>query len=180
MKIFVTILIVLAVVIVILLVIGLFTKKEYTIEKEVTINKPKQGVFSYIKLLKNQNNYSKWATMDPNMKQSFIGTDGEVGFVSAWDSEDKNVGKGEQEIKKITEGERIDYEIRFIKPFEAIAISYMTTEAISEKQTKVKWGFIGNMKYPMNLMLLFMNMEKMVGNDLNIGLTNLKGVLEKQ
>jgi hypothetical protein len=56
----------------------------------------------------------------------------------------------------------------------------MTTEAISEKQTKVKWGFIGNMKYPMNLMLLFMNMEKMVGNDLNIGLTNLKGVLEKQ
>jgi hypothetical protein len=35
------------------------------------------------------------------------------------------------------------------------------------------------MKYPMNLMLLFMNMEKMVGRDLSIGLTNLKNTLEK-
>jgi hypothetical protein len=35
------------------------------------------------------------------------------------------------------------------------------------------------MKYPMNLMLLFMNMEKMVGGDLDKGLQNLKSVLEK-
>jgi hypothetical protein len=34
------------------------------------------------------------------------------------------------------------------------------------------------MKYPMNLMLLFMNMEKMVGNDLGNGLKNLKTILE--
>jgi hypothetical protein len=31
----------------------------------------------------------------------------------------------------------------------------------------------------MNLMLLFMNMDKMVGNDLAKGLTNLKQVLEQ-
>jgi hypothetical protein len=35
------------------------------------------------------------------------------------------------------------------------------------------------MNYTMNLMLLFMNMEKMVGNDLSTGLNNLKQVLEK-
>ena len=32
----------------------------------------------------------------------------------------------------------------------------------------------------MNLMLLFMNMDKMVGNDLATGLSNLKKIMENQ
>jgi hypothetical protein len=43
----------------------------------------------------------------------------------------------------------------------------------------VAWGFESKMKYPMNLMLLFMSMEKMVGNDLGTSLMNLKNILEK-
>jgi hypothetical protein len=35
------------------------------------------------------------------------------------------------------------------------------------------------MPYPMNLMLPFMNMEQMLGKDLQDGLNNLKVVLEK-
>jgi hypothetical protein len=35
------------------------------------------------------------------------------------------------------------------------------------------------MPYPMNLMLLFMDMDGMLGKDLQQGLDNLKGVLEK-
>jgi uncharacterized membrane protein len=180
MKILKKILAILAIIIVALLIVALFAKKDYAVEKEVVINKPNQEVFDYIKLLKNQNNYSKWATMDANMKKEFRGTDGTVGFVSSWDSDVKDVGKGEQEIKKITEGKRIDYELRFIKPFESTEQTYMATEALSENQTKVKWGFSGRMNYPMNLMLLFMNMEKMVGDDLQTGLNNLKNILEKQ
>lgn len=180
MKIIKKILAVLAIIIVALLIVALFAKKDYAVEKEVVINKPNQEVFDYIKLLKNQNNYSKWATMDANMKKEFRGTDGTVGFVSSWDSDVKDVGKGEQEIKKITEGKRIDYELRFIKPFESTEQTYMATEPVSENQTKVKWGFNGRMNYPMNLMLLCMDMEKMVGDDLQTGLNNLKNILEKQ
>jgi hypothetical protein len=178
MKILVNILIVLVVIIAALLITALFIKKSYFVEKEVVINKPKHEVFDYIKYLKNQNKYSKWATMDPNMKTTFTGTDGTPGFISAWDSNQKNVGKGEQEIKKITDGERIDLEIRFVKPFPSIAPVFMSTEALNDHQTKVKWGFNGNMTYPTNLMLLFMNMDKMIGGDLQLGLNNLKGILE--
>lgn len=117
--------------------------------------------------------------MDHQMEKEFTGTDGTVGFVSAWDSNNKNVGKGEQEIKKILEGERIEYEIRFIKPFAGISNAYMTTQSVSEHETEVRWGFKSKMNYPMNLMLLFMNMEKMIGNDLDTGLLNLKNLLEK-
>lgn len=180
MKIFLIILIAIVAIVVIILITALFVKKEYAVEREITINKSKQIVFDYVKYLKNQNNYSKWASMDPNMKKEFVGTDATVGFISAWESNNKNVGKGEQEIKNIQEGERIDYEIRFIKPFAGIANAYMITESIPGKeQTLVKWGFKSKMKYPMNLMLLFMDMNKMIGNDLETGLSNLKGILQK-
>lgn len=180
MKILKWILIVIAIIIVLPLIVALFVKKDYTVERELVINKPKMEVFSYVKFLKNQDNYSKWATMDLNMKKEYKGTDGEVGFISAWDSEKEDVGKGEQEIKKITEGERIDTELRFIEPFESTDMAYMSTESVSENETKVKWGFYGKMEYPMNLMCLFMDMDKMLGPDLEEGLSNLKKVLEKE
>ena len=165
--------------IVLLLIVAIFVKKDYSVGREISISKPKQLVFDYLKLLKNQDNFSKWALMDPYMRKDFYGTDGTVGFVSSWESNNKNVGQGEQEIKKITSGERIDFEIRFIKPFAGVAKATMSTLSVSPNETLVKWGFDSKMKYPMNLMLLFMNMEKMVGNDLGTGLSNLKNILEK-
>lgn len=180
MKIILRILLVLVSLIALILIVALFLKKEYAVEREITVDKPKTEVFEYVKFLKNQDNYSKWATMDPAMKKEFRGTDGTVGFVSAWDSEQDDVGKGEQEIMKITDGERIDYELRFFEPFETTDNAYMTTEAVNDSTTMVKWGFNGKMKYPMNLMLLFMDMEDMLGGDLEQGLANLKGVLESR
>jgi len=102
MKILKKILLVAVSLIAILLITAIFTKKDYAVEREITINKPKQVVFDYIKYLKNQDYFSKWATMDPNIKKDYRGTDGTVGFVSAWESDNDDVGKGEQEIKKIT------------------------------------------------------------------------------
>ncbi len=180
MKILKWILIVILILIAIPLIVALFVKKDYLVEREITINKPKQEVFDFIKYLKNQPQFSKWAKMDPNAKMEYRGTDGTIGAVSTWDSQEKNVGKGEQEIKKIAEGDRIDYELRFIKPFASTATAYMSTEATPDNQTKVKWGFAGKMPYPMNIMRLFMNMDKMIGDDLNVGLTNLKTLLEQK
>ncbi len=166
-------------VIALVLVTAIFTKRDYAVEREITIAKPKQDVYNYIKLLRNQVHYSKWVMMDPNAKMDYTGTDGTVGFVSAWDSENKKVGKGSQTITKLADGERMDLGIHFIKPFEGTANAYMTTESVADNQTKVKWGFTGTMKYPMNIMLLCMHMDDAIGGDLQTGLNNLKGVLEK-
>ncbi len=179
MKILKTILFVILGIVAICLIAALFIKKDYAVEKEVVINQPKAVVFDYIKMLKNQDNFSVWAKMDPKMKKEYKGTDGTVGFVSAWDSEDGNVGKGEQEIKNIVDGERVDYNLHFIKPFESSSDAYMATESVDSTHTKVKWGFVGRMAYPTNLMLAFMDMNEAVGKDFATGLTNLKGLLEK-
>lgn len=166
-------------ILVLALITGLFVNGKYDVEREVTIQKSKQEVFDYIKFLKNQSNFSVWARIDPAMKTEFRGEDAAVGFVSAWDSENPDAGKGEQKIIGMEEGTRIDYEIHFIEPFESTDYAYMTTVALNDSVTSVKWGFNGKMKYPMNLMMLFMDMEKMLAPDLQNGLNNLKEILEK-
>lgn len=167
-------------VVAVLLIAGLFMKKEMDVEREITINKPKDQVFNYIKYLKNQDYYSKWMKMDPNMKHEYVGTDGTVGFTAKWESDNNKVGKGEQTITKIVEGDRIESKLHFIKPREGQCDAFMSTEAAGPNATKVKWHFHSPMPYPFNTMQLFMDMDKMIGDDFMTGLTNLKEILEKQ
>jgi uncharacterized protein YndB with AHSA1/START domain len=179
MKILKRILLVIGIIIAIPLILAIFTKKEYTVSREITINRPNQDVFGYIKLLRNQENYNKWVMADPKMKKEFKGTDGTEGFVYAWDGNDE-AGKGEQEIKQIKEGEKIATEIRFIEPFAGIANTEMSALALPGNQTNVKWTFHGVMNYPMNAMLLFADMNDILGKQLQESLNNLKNTLEKQ
>ena len=115
--------------------------------------------------------------MDPNVKREYKGTDGTVGFVTTWDSEKNDVGKGEQEIKNITEEQRIDLEVKFERPMKNTASVFMTTDAVANNQTKVKWGMAGRSPYPINLMNLFI--PSVLGKDLQTSLENLKVLLEK-
>ena len=160
-----------------LLIVALFVKKDYAIEREITIRKPKQEVFDYIKQLKNQDEYNKWVMTDPAMKKAFAGKDGTVGFVYTWDSNDNNVGKGEQEITGIIDERQVDMEIRFKKPFENTAHAYLITEDVAANGTRVKWGMKCRAPYPLNLMNLFV--PDMLGDDIDMSLVTLKGLVEK-
>jgi len=99
--------------------------------------------------------------------------------VTTWDSENKNVGKGEQEIKKISEGERIDLEIRFEKPFKGTSFAYMTTQPVGQDQARLTWVFMGMRNFPMRIFHILFNLKKMLGKDMETSLSNLKNVLEK-
>ena len=143
---------------------------------EIVINKPKAEVFEYLKSIKNQDKWSVWNQMDPNMKKEYIGTDSTVGFVYAWDG-NKKAGKGAQELKKIIEGERIDVELRFEKPFKITNKVYFTTLTVEGNKTKVEWVMYGNSIRPFNL--IFPLMVGSLLKDFNKGLLNLKALLEK-
>jgi hypothetical protein len=177
MKILKVIGIVILALIAIVLIVAAVAPKDFSVQRSVSVNKPKSEVFGYVKYLKNQDSYSVWAQRDPNMKREFRGEDGTVGFVSVWDG-NREVGKGEQEIKGITEGEKIDFELRFKEPMENTAASYMSTETEGENATKVTWGISGKSPYPFNIMHLFMDMDKMLGSDLQAGLDKMKANVE--
>jgi len=159
-----------------IIILGMIAPKSYEVNRSIIINKPLSEVFSYLKSLKNQDNWSPWAQKDPDMKKTFIGTDGEVGCISAWEG-NKQVGSGEQEITNIIENEVIESELRFLKPFKSSSDAYLKVNEL-DTGTKVIWGFSGKNKFPISIMMLFMNMDKSVGKDFEEGLGNLKNILE--
>jgi len=171
-----TILLVVAGIIVLLLIIALFMKKKHYVNREIIINAPRQKVFNYIKLLKNQDEFNKHAMAGPDRKREFKGADGTVGYIYSW-SGDKNAGVGEKEIMNIIEGKRIETEIRFEKPMRATASIIMETESLSDNQTKLSWSNAGVLKYPINILVPMM--EKHVAKDMDISLSTLKDILEK-
>ena len=178
MKIFKIILLIVVSVIGILLIAALFIKKDYTVKREIVINKPKETVFAYVKQLRNHNNFNKWMLADPASKKTYAGTDGTTGFTMVWDSESRQVGKGEQQISRIEEGRGIDYQLRFKEPFEGKADASIVTASISPGQTKVTWGFNSSMQYPLNAMMIFMDIPGMLGKDLDTSLLSLKSIIE--
>jgi hypothetical protein len=176
MNILITILLVLAGIITLLLIIGLFTKKEHSVKREIIINAPLQKVFDYLRLLKNEDDWNKNEKTDPNKKQEFRGKDGTVGFIIAF-SGNKNVGVGEKEIMNIIEEKRIEIEMRFVKPLTFTATLIMDTESLSDNKTKVNFSHTGTLQYPLSIMIPIF--EKMFAKQMDISSSNLKNVLEK-
>lgn len=174
MKILKRILLTLLIVIAIPLIIALFLPNAYSSESEIVINKPKQQVFDYIKMVKNQDHFGKWQLSDPEMKTEEEGVDGTVGYKYSWDSE--KLGKGAQVITNIVEGERMESDMFFFNFNDDAHHAYIITEEQSENQTLVKWGIKGESPYPFNFLSLFSNMDA----DFKIGLENLKEIIESQ
>lgn len=159
-----------------IIILAMIAPKTYEVSRSIVVSKPRKEVFEYLKSLKKQDDWSPWGKRDPNMEKKFTGTDGEVGATSHWKG-NKEVGEGEQEIKKIVDGERIESELRFLKPWKSTSDAFLTTED-AEGGTKVTWGFKGYNKFPMSIMMLFMSMDKMIGKDFEEGLGDLKAKLE--
>lgn len=168
------------IIIAVVAILAFAVSDSFSVEREVTINRPRAEVFAYLRLIKNQSVWGPWFKKEPTMKQEFRGTDGEVGFVAYWNGTTDDVGEGEQEIKRIVDGERVETQLRFIRPFESKADAYLITEDSGEGKTRVRWGFTGLMPRPMNLLLLVMDMDKEIGKDFDEGLANLKTILEKE
>ena len=148
------------------------------IEKNITINKNIDTVFYYLKQTKHQDEFSVWNMKDPNMKKSYSGIDGTKGFIYSWDSTNKNVGAGAQEILDVINNSRIDYELRFERPMKNTGRSSFVLSKIDDNNTSVSWSFISPTKFPFSLFApIFKNM---LGKQINTSLQNLKALLEKQ
>jgi len=162
-----------------IIVLGSYLKNDYLIVREISINKPKQQIFNYIRLLRNQNEYSYYNLKHPNTVKSYSGTDGEVGFTYSWSSKVNSIGTGTQTISKIVEGDEICCDIQFTKPLPLKSVAVISLTAINENETKVTWTFSSFYNFPLNAIIYFVNLEKLIGNDIASSLVTLKENLER-
>jgi hypothetical protein len=160
------------------LIIALFTKKDYTIVRELNINQPDSNIYEHLRFLKNHKQFNVWFLKDPNMIETSKNVDGQIGYILSYKG-NKDLGSGEQEIKGLEKNKKIDIELRFIKPFKSTSKTPFELENIGQSQTKVKWTMQGQMNYPLNFALLFINMDSFLGKDVQKTLENLKSNLEK-
>ena len=130
----------------------------FRLSKSVVINAPSETVYDYVRFLKTKKIFCL-GDGDPNVKMTYTGTDGTVGAISAWVSDDKNVGVGEQEIKALVPNEKMTVEIRFKKPIEGVKLCRYNSRIIWRKiRQKVTNTFYGSNPYPFNIMCQFMDM----------------------
>jgi hypothetical protein len=162
----------------IVLIVALFVKNDFEVSRTVEIERNRSDVFDYLRYLENHENFTVWSKKDPKINQSYTGPDGNVGAIYKWNSKVENVGAGEQEITQIVDNNTIVFDLRFKKPYKSNAIASFILNEKTTKSTNVEWKFEGEMPWPWNITLLFMDMDKELGPDLEKGLSNLKAILE--
>lgn len=164
-----------------LLIAALFVKKRYTIVREVRIDRPPQRVYDHVRFHKNQPEFNHWLSLDTNTIIEIKGKpDGEVGSIMYFESQNSKVGTGIWEHTDLIDGERIGLEIRFLKPYKFTAVADLHFKPISNNNgTLLVWEYKSGMDWPMNITLLFLDMDKIIGKDIEATLNKIKINLEK-
>lgn len=160
-----------------IVVLMLIAPKEANLERSIEANVSQEFAFQHLRSLKNFDVWSPWGARDPKMERGYKGAEGEIGSIAWWKG-NKDVGEGEQEVKVLRPNDYIETELRFLKPFKAVNKSYWKIEA-KGSATKVTWGFHAKFSMPMNIMFLFINMEKGITKDFDEGLAKWKVEVEK-
>jgi len=169
--------VVLAVVIAIVLILAMTKPDRFRVERAAAIKAPPEKIFSLIDDFRQWGNWSPWEGRDPAMKRSFEGAARGKGAVYAWDG-DKNVGSGRMEILEASAPQKIVIKLDFFTPFEGHNTAEFTMLPQGDA-TNVTWLMHGPSPFMGKIMHVFINMDRMVGKDFEIGLANLKRLTEK-
>jgi hypothetical protein len=123
--------------------------------------------------------WSPWENKDPAMKRTYSGAQSGKGAVYAWDG-NRNVGSGRMEILDASSPSKITIKLDFFKPFEGHNTAEFTMLPQGDAATtNITWVMHGPAPFMSKVMQVFMNLDRMIGRDFEIGLANLKRQTEK-
>jgi hypothetical protein len=149
----------------------------FEIKRSVDVNASPEVVSAQITSFKKWGAWSPWEKLDPAMKKTYDGPEDGVGAHYAWDSA-KDVGAGEMKITDVKAGEKIGIDLHFTRPFEAT--NRVDFDLVKNgDQTGVTWTMSGKNSFGGKAMSLFMDMDKLIGDDFEKGLAALKDASEK-
>lgn len=149
---------------------------DYRLTRSTVIAAPAETVFAKVNDLRRWDDWSPWAKLDPSAKITFEGPQAGVGASFKWDGNDK-VGAGTMTITESKPNERVATRTDFVKPFEGSSRTDFIFSPAGN-QTNVIWTMSGTHNFISKAICLVMNMEKMLGPDVERGLVQLKQVSE--
>jgi uncharacterized protein YndB with AHSA1/START domain len=177
LEIFAVIAVVLAIAIAIVLILAASKPNTFSVRRETTVKAPPEKIFPLINDFHQWGTWSPWEDKDPAMKRTYSGTASGKGAVYAWDG-NKNVGSGRMEILDAPAPSKVIIKLDFFKPFKGHNTAEFTMLPQGDT-THLTWLMHGPAPFMSKLMQVFMNMDRMIGKDFEVGLANLKQLTQK-
>jgi hypothetical protein len=169
--------VVLAIAIAAVLILAATKPDTLRVERAIRIKAPADRIFPLINDFHQWIVWSPYENKDPGMKRTYSGADSGKGAVYAWDG-DKNVGSGRMEILETAVPSKIVIKLDFFKPFEGHNTAEFTMLPQGDA-THLTWTMRGPAPFINKVMQVFMNLDRMIGKDFEVGLANLKKLTEK-
>jgi hypothetical protein len=160
----------------IVLILAAAKPDTFSVRRATTVKAAPEKIFPLINDFHQWRIWSPYETRDPVMKRSYSGSANGVGAVYGWDG-NKNVGSGRMEILDASAPVKIVIKLDFFKPFEAHNTAEFTMLPQGDA-TNVMWVMHGPASFMSKLMQVFMNIDRMVGKDFEVGLASLKRLTE--
>ncbi|HEU4725429.1 MAG TPA: SRPBCC family protein [Candidatus Eisenbacteria bacterium] len=153
----------------------------YHVERNLEVAAPPDLVFGVLNDLRQFAGVlvlfgTPWEETDPGMQKTFEGPATGVGQSYAWDSK-KEVGRGRMTIEESVPARKVGIKLEFVAPMKSTA-TFAFTLAEAPSGTLVTWSMDGNHNFLGKAFGLFMNMDKMLGADIEKGLARLKTAAE--
>ena len=167
----------LAIAIAAVLILAATKPDRFSVQRAITVKAPPETIFPLIDDFHQWGSWSPYEHKDPAMKRSFSGAESGKGAVYAWDG-NKNVGSGRMEILDASAPSKIRIKLDFFAPFEGHNTAEFTMLPQGDA-TSLTWLMHGPAPFMAKIMDVFMNIDRMVGKDFEIGLANLKRLTEK-
>jgi uncharacterized protein YndB with AHSA1/START domain len=168
---------VLVLAIAVILILAATKPDRFSVQRATTVRAPAEKIFPLINDFRRWGSWSPYEHKDPVMKRSFSGAASGKGAVYAWDG-NKNVGSGRMEILDATAPAKIVIKLDFFTPFEGHNTAEFTMLPQGDG-TNLTWLMHGPAPFMAKIMHVFMNIDRMVGKDFEIGLANLKRLTEQ-
>jgi hypothetical protein len=167
-------LIVLAVIVIGLVVFVAMKPSEFRIIRSALVGAPADAVFPHVNDLHNWEAWSPWAKLDPAAKTNYEGPSAGVGAAFSW-AGNHNIGEGKMTITESRPNDLVRFRLDFLKPFKGTNLAEFMFQP-ERGQTKVTWTMSGHYGFVPKLMGLFINCDKMVGDQFEKGLADLNKV----
>ena len=149
---------------------------QYTVTRNASYNAPPEKLFEQVNDFHKWDAWSPWAKLDPAMKSFHSGSDSGKGAVYEWSGND-DVGRGKMTIAESRPSDLVKIDLEFMEPFASKAVTEFAFKPDGPK-TNVTWSMKGDHNFVSKAFCLVMDMDKMIGGDLEKGLAQLKPVVE--
>lgn len=163
---------------ILVLFLGFVSTREgkFRYERSGEINATPEKIFPYISQFSMGALWSPYEKVDPNMKKMFRGPDARVGSVMEFEG-NSDAGSGKLELLNIVPNQLVEIKLTMTKPF--FAENLVQYRLIPEGQkTRFSWSMSGDAGFMGKLVSVFMDCEKMVGDQFTTGIANLKAIVE--